>query len=194
MHVGRPADLDDAALVDAIDCGQEDALAEAYRRYGSKVFAMAKLLCDAPTAEDVVQDVFTKLWCNPEKFDASRGSLGAFLVAQARFRAIDLLRSTEARRRRERGGEANRPVVEAVTEQEVLARHLADSVRRLLLGLPTGEREAIALAYLEGHTYREVAVLLSQPEGTVKSRIRNGLSRLRLLVSEHGLEDALHAV
>src|SRR3954467_10134924 len=95
-------DASDAALVVAIGRWRQEALAEAYRRHGGAVFALARrLLADATLAEEVVQEVFLRLWTLPDRFDAERGSLRSFLLAQSHGRAVDLLRSESSRRRRE---------------------------------------------------------------------------------------------
>ncbi len=173
-------DLDDAQLVTAVSRRREDALAEVYRRHGGAVLALAwRVTGDSGDAEDVVQEVFLRLWNQPERFDAARGTLRSFLLAQSHGRAVDLVRSRAARRRRE-----EREGRSAVTEHydlegEVWDLSLADQVAEALASLPGDERAAIELAYFDGLTYREVASALSQPEGTVKSRIRSGLRRMK---------------
>jgi RNA polymerase sigma-70 factor (ECF subfamily) len=181
--------LDDAALVRAIVARDDQALAEAYRRNGDSCFALARrVLFDRALAEEVVQEIFVRLWNRPELFDADRGSLRSFLVAQAHGRSVDLLRAETARRRREER-EARQRVAEPIDlEREVVSLNEAETVRGALASLPESERVAIELAYFGGHTYREVAVLLEQPEGTVKSRIRAGLLHLRAALVEAGIE------
>jgi RNA polymerase sigma-70 factor (ECF subfamily) len=173
-------DSSDAVLVVAISRYRQDALAEAYRRHAGAVFALARrLLVDAALAEEVVQEVFLRIWNQPEKFDPDRGSLRAYLLSQCHGRSVDLLRSETSRRRREER-DARRTAEDGYDlEHEVVDLTVAERVKEALATLPEGERQAIALAYFGGHTYREVADLLEQPEGTVKSRIRSGLERLR---------------
>ncbi len=175
-----PTEASDAALVVAMGRYHQEALAEAYRRHAGAVFGLARrLLGDQALAEEVVQEVFLRLWNQPERFDPERGSLRSFLLAHAHGRSVDLLRSEGARRQREER-EARRTAEAGYDiEHEVGDLATAEHVRRALAAIPDGERAAIELAYFGGHTYREVASLLAQPEGTVKSRIRSGLRRLR---------------
>ncbi len=173
-------DLDADAIVQEVNRSRQEALAEAYRRHAGAVFALAKrLLIDKALAEEIVQEVFLRIWNQPEKFDRERGSLRSYLLAQCHGRSVDLLRSETSRRRREER-DARRTAKHGYDlEHEVVDRSVAERVKEALGTLPDIEREAIALAYFGGHTYREVAELLDQPEGTVKSRIRTGLKRLR---------------
>ena len=170
----------DAVLVVAISRYRQEALAEAYRRHAGAVFALAKrLLADAALAEEIVQEVFLRIWNQPEKFDPERGTLRSYLLAQCHGRSVDLLRSETSRRGREER-DARRTAEEGYDlEHEVVDLSVAERIKDALAQLPDMEREAIALAYFGGHTYREVADMLDQPEGTVKSRIRDGLKRLR---------------
>jgi RNA polymerase sigma-70 factor, ECF subfamily len=168
----------DASLTMAVARWQEAALAEIYRRHAGAVFGLAKrLLFDNVLAEEVTQEVFVRLWREPERFDPARGSLRTFLLSVTHGRAIDLLRSETSRRARE---ERSRAVAEAGydLEQEVFDLATAERVRQAVAKLPGAERKAIELAYFGGHTYREVAAMQNEPEGTVKSRIRSGLRRM----------------
>lgn len=170
----------DATLVIAISRYREDALAEIYRRHAGSVFGLARrLLADRGDAEEVLQEVFVRLWERPERFDPARGSLRAFLLAQCHTRAIDRLRSDTARRRREENDVRRAAESGYDVEHEVWDLTVAEHVRAAVEQLPATERMPIELAYFGGHTYREVAQLLSQPEGTIKGRIRSGMLRLR---------------
>lgn len=181
-------ELSDAALVVAIGRWRQDALAEAYRRHAGAVFALARrLLAEASLAEEVVQEVFLRLWDHPDRFDPERGSLRSFLLAGCHGRSVDLIRSESSRRARESREHRERAEAGYDIEHEVLDLVVADSVRDALGKLPADERVAIELAYFGGHTYREVAEELGQPEGTVKSRIRAGLRRLRTNLNDAGL-------
>ena len=170
----------DAALVVAIGRYHDDALAEVYRRHAGAVFALARrLLTDRTLAEEIVQEVFLRLWNDPDRFDPDRGSLRSYLLAQCHGRSVDLIRSESSRRRREEKELTLAAESGYDLEHEVWDMAVADKVKVALRALPDGEREAILLAYFGGHTYREVADLLGTPEGTVKSRIRAGLKRMR---------------
>ncbi len=172
-------DASDANLVMAIARYHEDALAEVYRRHAGATFGLAKrVLWDAALAEEVVQEVFLRLWSAPERFDPERGSLRSFLLAQTHGRAVDQLRSESSRRRRE-ARDARTAVSSGYDlEHEVFDLAVAEHVRSALVDLPESQRRAIELAYFGGHSYREVATMLGEPEGTVKSRIRAGLGKM----------------
>jgi RNA polymerase sigma-70 factor (ECF subfamily) len=181
-------EVSDAQLVISIARFSEVALAEAYRRHGGAVFGLAKRVLNNPTeAEDVTQEVFLRLWNQPDRFDAARGSLRSYLLAQAHARAVDAVRSSTSRRQRE-AREAMRTAEAGYDMQhEVWDLAVAEQVASAMGELPEEERRAIEMAYFDGHTYREVALLLGQPEGTVKSRIRNGMRRMRAALADSGV-------
>ena len=174
------ADAGDAALVVGVSRYHDAALAEIYRRHAGSVFALARRLLNEPgDAEEIVQEVFVRLWQQPERFDPTRGSLRAFLLAHCHSRAVDRLRSDTARRRREERHASRTAEARYDLEHEVWDLTVADHVCAVVHQLPARERIAVELAYFEGHTYRELAGVLGEPEGTVKGRIRRGLLRLR---------------
>jgi RNA polymerase sigma-70 factor (ECF subfamily) len=178
----------DPALVLAIARYHHEALAEAYRRHGGAVFGLARrLLYETALAEEVVQEVFLRLWNDPDRFDPGRGSLRSYLLAQTHGRSVDVLRSEGARRAREERDARTTAEAGYDIEHEVTDMATADQVRRALDALPQAERQAIELAYFGGRTYREVAAALHEPEGTVKSRIRAGLKRLRVELVANGV-------
>lgn len=183
-------ELSDAALVVSIGRFHQPALAEAYRRHAGAVFGLAKrLLSDHARAEEVVQEVFLRLWNEPERYDSERGTLRSFLLAHTHGRAVDLIRSDVARRSREERESSNRTTAEMGYDvaREVWDLALASHVREAMATLQDGERAAIELAYFGGLTYREAAEQLAEPEGTVKSRIRSGLHKLRRELNEAGI-------
>ncbi len=180
MTVEQLQGASDATLVVSIGRYHEDALAEVYRRHAGAVFALARrLLADRTLAEEIVQEVFLRLWNDPDRFDPDRGSLRSYLLAQCHGRSVDLIRSESSRRRREEKELTLAAEAGYDLEHEVWDMAVADRVKSAMQDLPEVEREAILLAYFGGHTYREVADLLGAPEGTVKSRIRSGLQRMR---------------
>jgi RNA polymerase sigma-70 factor (ECF subfamily) len=182
------AELSDAALVVAIGRFQQAALAEAYRRHAGAVFGLSKrLLNDQARAEEIVQEVFLRLWNQPDRFDPDRGSLRSYLLAHAHGRAVDLLRADSARRAREERDAQHAATAGYDLEREVWDLALASHVRQAMHQLHPGERAAIELAYFGGRTYREVADELGEAEGTVKSRIRSGLKRLRTSLVDAGV-------
>jgi RNA polymerase sigma-70 factor, ECF subfamily len=181
-------DASDAALVFAIARYQQDALAEAYRRHAGAVFALARRVSGEETlAEEVTQDIFLRLWNAPDRFDPERGTLRSFLLAQAHSRAVDLVRSESSRKRREDREVKQTAEAGYDLEHEVWDLAVADTVKAAVSVLPVEERRAIELAYFGGHSYRDVAAMLAQPEGTVKTRIRNGLRRMRATLVSTGV-------
>lgn len=165
----------------------EPALAEVYRSHAGAVYALAKrILSDPQRAEDVVQDVFVRLWDQPSRFDPERGSLRTFLLVQARSRSLDLLRSDKARRTRE--GAQGRLLAAALRDdgpETVVAAHAeVGEMRAAIQVLPEEQRQVIELAFFGGYTCRQLSELLDLPEGTVKSRIRLGLQRMRLAMPD----------
>jgi len=182
------AEASDAALVVSIGRYQQAALAEAYRRHAGAVFGLAKrLLSDVARAEEVVQEVFVRLWNEPNRYDPDRGTLRSFLLAHTHGRAVDMIRADAARRRREENESLAQAEGGYDLAREVWDMALAGHVRDALSVLQPGERAAIELAYFGGKTYREVADELGEAEGTVKSRIRTGLRRLRSELAHAGI-------
>ena len=182
-------EVSDAQLVTAVARYSEVALAEVYRRHGGAVYGLARrVLNNESEAQDVTQEVFLRLWNQPDRFDPGRGSLRAFLLAQSHARAVDAIRSLNARKAREAKDARRTASAEYDISHEAWDLALADKVSGALADLPKDERRAIELAYFEGRTYVEVAELLDTPEGTVKSRIRNGMRRMRAALVEAGVQ------
>jgi RNA polymerase sigma-70 factor, ECF subfamily len=162
-----------------------DVLEAAFHDHASVVFGVARCITfDAGLAEEVTQEVFLSLWRKPDSFDLSKGSLRTFLCTLAHRRAVDLVRKEEGRRCRERRTtEHTTRVTDSCSADpaEVLVElDLRDRARRALASLVPRERQVIELAYFEGHTYREVALILGLPEGTTKARIRSALKNLSI--------------
>jgi RNA polymerase sigma-70 factor, ECF subfamily len=184
-------EFDDGALVAAIAARNEAAMAEAVRRHRTPVLAFARrLVGDSGRAEEISQDVFLRLWERSSHFDTQRGSLRAFLLAITHGRALDVIRSDVARQAREKRDAVTTSTTGPGVDSEVVARTVSDAVRHALGRLPENERRAVELAYLGGHSYRAVARMLDEPEGTVKGRIRSGLARLRAELAAQDLRGA----
>jgi RNA polymerase sigma-70 factor (ECF subfamily) len=191
MSDGQRRAATDADLVRALADGDDACLEELYSRYGGPCFALARrVLRDRAMAEEIVQEIFVRLWREPQRFDPGRGTMRAFLFAQVHGRSVDLLRSESARRQREQRDARSTAEAGYDLEHEVLDLAVADRVKGAMAELHENERRAIELAYLGGHTYREVAVLLGEPEGTVKSRIRSGLKKMRVTLVDAGVGGA----
>lgn len=163
-------------MVSAIRSGNESAMAALYDKYSSIVYSVAlRVLADTGAAEDVLQEVFMQLWRNPGAFDSSRGNLGPWLAVIARNRAIDLLR----RRQPETDIEDVIVSVEPDMAGDAERARAMEKVRGALGVMPALQRSVLEMAYFEGLTHTEIAAKTGEPLGTVKTRIRAGLSALR---------------
>jgi RNA polymerase sigma-70 factor (ECF subfamily) len=172
----------DAELAERLLERDEEALRQAMATHGPVVLAMARRVVSDPSlAEEVAQDTFVALWRRPGAYDPLRGSLQGFLVGIARNKGIDLVRREEALRRTRDSLLAEAEVASRTTSatEQVDERQ---RVKAALDGLSSVQREAIVLAYFGGRTYREVARELDIPEGTAKTRLRDGLIRLKQLI------------
>lgn len=170
---------EDVALRLAAD-GDQDAFARFYDLTSSLVFGVVvKVLRNPALAEEVTQEVFVELWRLAPRFDSDRGSARTWAATLARRRAIDRVRSEEAARRREDRDAGTADVPVDLVSELVVERSERDVLVKALEQLSDRQREAISLAYFGGHSYRAVAVMLNEPEGTIKTRIRDGLTRLR---------------
>jgi RNA polymerase sigma-70 factor (ECF subfamily) len=160
------------ALLRRLTDGDTAALGELYDRYAGLVNGLAlRILREVAEAEDVVQEVFVQVWRQAERFDPSRGSPEAWLCTITRTRALDRLRRRVARR--EHSGDVLPALSKAPRTEEAL------SVRKALEGLSADQRHALELAYYEGLTHTEIAARLGEPLGTIKTRIRTAMIRLR---------------
>ena len=161
--------------------GDESALREAYRDHAPAVLGLAaRVLGNPAIAEDVMQDVFVHLWQHPDRFDPARGRLRSYLLAMTHSRAVDRLRAEASQRQRI---EAARRQPSDAAEVDPTGALTADdtntSVRRALSDLPPDQRVPIEMAYFGGLSYRDVAVALDEPEGTIRYRIRAGMQKMR---------------
>jgi RNA polymerase sigma-70 factor (ECF subfamily) len=161
--------------------GDEQAFAELYQRVGAAVFGLVgKVVRNPAQSEEVTQEVFVELWRTAARFDPARGTARSWIMTCAHRRAVDRVRSAErAARRDDLAGrrDQGRPYDEVAEQVETSLER--EHVRRGLDALTELQREAVVLAYYGGYTHREIAELLGVPSGTVKTRLRDGLIRLR---------------
>ena len=168
-------------LVARVADGDEPAFAELYRRVAPVVFGLVTTVVRDPAqSEEVTQEVFVELWRTAARFDPARGTARSWILTCAHRRAVDRVRSAErAARRDDLAGrrDQGRPYDEVVEQVETGLER--EHVRRSLHALTDLQRETVVLAYYGGYTHREIAELLGVPSGTVKTRLRDGLLRLR---------------
>ena len=172
----------DATLVQRLLQRDVDAFEELYDRHSRIVYSLVlRILQQASTAEEVVQDVFLQLWRNAGLYDHSRGPFVPWLLTLARNRALDQLRlKSERQRRREDQTEELPPVLATPDfEGSLDEKRRATRVRELMAALNPQQKRALELAYFEGLSHAEIAEALKEPLGTVKSWIRNGLLKLK---------------
>lgn len=179
--------LSDAELVRRVRAGDDRALGELYDRHAGLVFNLARAVVGAEAdAEEVTEDVFVQLWTSAERFDPERGALRSWLATLTRSRALDRVRARkrhqatlERAAAADEGGVAVALSEPAPADQSALASDLRSALDGALSVLSPDQRRAIELAYLGGLSQSEIAERLSEPLGTVKTRIRDGMARLR---------------
>jgi RNA polymerase sigma-70 factor (ECF subfamily) len=169
------------ALIQRVAAGDRDAFARLYDMLSPRVFGLIlRVLVDRAQSEEVLQEVFLEVWQSASRFTPKRGQGRTWLLTMAHRRAIDRVRSSQASSDRDvRAGfrdlaSSPEPVAEQV-EMKIESERVAEALRRL----PDVQREAIALAYYGGYSQSEISALTHTPLGTVKTRMRDGLSRLR---------------
>jgi RNA polymerase sigma-70 factor (ECF subfamily) len=183
----RPTVADDAvpgrSAIERAARGDEAAFAEFYEAVSPVVFGTTlRVLRNQAMAEEVTQDVFLELWRLAPRYDRSKGSPKAWAATIAHRRAVDRVRSEESSRARDEADANMTSVEHDVVVDQVTANFERETVIEALARLSEAQREAVSLAFYGGHTYREVAAMLNVPEGTIKTRIRDGLIRLRDLM------------
>jgi RNA polymerase sigma-70 factor (ECF subfamily) len=181
-HDGGSATLDE--LLVATASGDREAFSRFYDQTAPRVFGLVRrILVDAAQAEEVTQDVFLEAWQTAARFDPDRGPAAAWLLTLAHRRAVDRVRSSQAARDRDlRTGirDLAVPVDDVAEAAEISAEH--ERVTDALGQLSPAQRECLALAYYGGFTQSEIAARLELPLGTVKTRLRDGMIRLRDLL------------
>lgn len=171
-------DLED--LLDAVATGDKVAFNDLYGQTVYPVMALVRLLMrDVALAEEVTQDVFLTVWLKAGRFDPSRGPAGAWIMAIARSRAIDRIRSLQAARERDHRFATQPLTAPCDLDDQLVAEFESHRVHFALAALTSIQRQAIMLAFFGGHSYAETAQILGVPLPTLKSRVREGLIRLR---------------
>jgi RNA polymerase sigma-70 factor, ECF subfamily len=179
----EPSQIADDDLLRAVSRGDESALSALYDRYRLILFGLIlRILHDRQEAEDVLQEAFLQVWRRANDFDPARGRAFTWLVTIARSRALDRLRMLGSRSRFVDASEqvADADVID--TAQDLVKSEQGEIVRQALRELPQEQRRALLLAYFEGLTQAEIAERLGDPLGTVKTRMRSGLIKLRELL------------
>ena len=175
----------DTELMHAVARGDESALAALYDRYHSILLGLLlRILHSRAEAEDVLQEVFLQIWQRAANFDETRGRAFTWMVTLARSRAIDRLRSLQSRQRADDTALRDAPESVGDASDDALHAEHRDIVRGALAEIPEEQRRALLLAYFEGLTQAEIAERLNQPLGTVKTRMRSGMGKLRDLLGQ----------
>jgi RNA polymerase sigma-70 factor, ECF subfamily len=194
-----PHAMPDAELVAGLARGDERALALLYDRFGAVLYAVAYRLLGQPAdAEEVVMEAFAQAWREAGRFDGARGSVAAWLTMMGRSRALDLVRARSRRNRITETAAREEPMTGPAMGSGVPdpGRAVVEDERRravtaALGALPPQQRTAIVLAYYEGLSQSEIAEQLREPLGTIKTRIRLGMQKLREVLRPHYFEGAV---
>ncbi len=182
-----PESPDDLELVERVAQGDSNALSELFQRHTPRLLALGQRIVGGMSeAEDVLLELFWELWQHPQRFDPARGTLQTYLTLRMRSRCLDRLRAQRTRSAYEevahrQGSQSVESAAEVTLRQEALA-----GLRQAVQTLAETERAVVELAYYEGLSHREIAQRLALPVGTVKTRLRNGLLRLRRLFQQQG--------
>lgn len=185
---------DEAFLMKQLALKQVDALGDLYNRYGRLIYSIAlNSVADPAVAEEIVQDVFTQVWEKASTYDASVAKVSTWLARITRNRAIDVLRRAESHREKisvswQDVPQNNIPQSPGLEEETELARQ-QELVRAALETLSANEREVLAYAYFKGYSHSAIAEVLDMPLGTVKTRIRKALQKLRILLSQEMIDN-----
>jgi len=182
VNISSADTMDDRALLRAVAARDKEAFQQLYARHSTMLFSLAlKILSDRAEAEDVLQEIFVQIWRAASSYDDGRGKPLGWFIMLARSRAIDRLRSRKTRNRLTESAaqDGSQSSPSATPSDEAAASEAQRAVRNALGALPAEQRVPIELAYFGGLTQFEIAQQLSQPLGTVKTRMRSGMMRLR---------------
>jgi RNA polymerase sigma-70 factor (ECF subfamily) len=186
-RLARLRERADEDLMDLVGKGEARAFEVVFDRHGGVAFSLAYRMCGRRAmAEDIVQEAFLSIWRTGARYDRTRGSVRSWVLRTVHNRAVDALRRGVVRESRNMSDHqaAERIVAPERTEAEVGRRDEAQRVRSTLGELPAEQRQVIELAYFGGFTHTQIAEMLDQPIGTVKGRMRLGLTKLRLLLGD----------
>jgi len=176
VNAPSPSTEDDTALLAQVQRGDEQAMAALFDRYSKIVYSVAlRVLRDPAAAEDVLQEIFMQIWRNPTSFIATRGSLGGWLAVVSRNRSIDALRRKRPTEQVEEMALASNYNLADEAERN----SLMEKARGIIHLLPVEQRKTLEMAFFDGLTHSEIAEMTGDPLGTVKTRIRSGLTTLR---------------
>jgi RNA polymerase sigma-70 factor (ECF subfamily) len=181
--------LADEDLMELVREGESRAFEIIFDRHGDSAYSLAYRMCGSRArAEDVVQDAFLSLWRSGTRYDRTRGSVRSWILSVVHNRAVDTFRREATRSSLQVGDEglAERLPSGELIEADAERRDDAGRVRGALRDLPVDQREVIELSYFGGFTHLEIAEMLSLPPGTVKGRMRLGLSKLRIALGTEG--------
>ncbi|MDW8060534.1 MAG: sigma-70 family RNA polymerase sigma factor [Thermomicrobium sp.] len=187
--------LTDEQLVERLVSGDLQALEALYDRYARPVYSLAvRMLGDPAEAEELLQETFVRLWQQAFRYEARRGSFGSWLMSIAHNLAVDALRHRSRRPQRADFVDAATLPLPSVDERAIAleaaeASELRERVRRAVAQLPEPQRQAIELAFFAGLTHSEIAAVLGEPIGTIKTRIRLAMQKLQLLLRDHESEE-----
>ncbi len=180
-------ELDDHHLIDRVASAEKDALETLYSRYSSSVFSLAMfMLKQEALAEEVTQDIFLNIWTKASSYKADRGEPRAWIMSVAHHRIVDVIRSRRRTQNITDPGAYEKlellPSSHISTEDEVERRIERDYIRKALDTLPPEQKQVILLAYFQGYSQSEMAKILDQPLGTVKTRVRLAMKKLRTVL------------
>jgi RNA polymerase sigma-70 factor, ECF subfamily len=181
--------LDDVTLIRLIARAEADALSELYDRYNRLVFSLARnAVGDEPTAEEITLDVFARVWEKARTYQVEQAKVSTWLTSITRYRAIDELRRRSVRPEQHAIEWSDLPAAdEPSTDGPEIVTELSlqrERVRAAVARLPADQRQVLSLAFFQGYTHQEISKVLNQPLGTVKTRIRTAMQKLRHMLEE----------